>query len=157
MTVADLMKSIYVLAVTTPTEKLPLLRQFIRLFDNVYHFPLPDVSAKDYFQYYLAWHETDTELHDHIEFTPGLFISTYINDAIPPEVWGPPLWALIHDAGDKQLKKLLLLLVDLLPCPVCAADVETYVRAHPDTSASYYAINLHNHVNAKLHKNIFLF
>lgn len=151
--VANLMKSIYALAATTPTEKLQMLRQFIRLFDGIHHFPLPDVSAKDYFQYYLAWHETDTELQDHIAFTPGLFISTYINDTVPPEVWGPPLWALIHEIPNNQLKQLLVLLVDLLPCPVCAADLETYVRAHPDTTA----LNLHNHVNAKLQKNLFLF
>ena len=91
--------------------------------------------------------------------------------------WGPGLWVFIHvnaalvvaDAHAAQdtlltasaMVRLLNQLPDLLPCPECRLHMSRYLASYPPLayvfcreSASQYAFDLHNNVNARLGKKI---
>lgn len=84
----------------------------------------------------------------------------------PPEVWGPPVWTLIHtfssQLNNPELIKPLFLYIQricrYLPCPECSADATDYLRkvkiseikTIDDLTMALYLF--HNYVNRKKRK-----
>jgi hypothetical protein len=90
----------------------------------------------------------------------------------PPEVWGPPVWRLIHTLAEKinehvydrvapQLFYYIVRICKFLPCPECSADASRFLAKikMSDIKTKVDFVNLfyifHNHVNAKKRKKLF--
>ncbi len=92
----------------------------------------------------------------------------------PPEVWGPPVWALLHTLAEKlneshiqhrvikgDLFKFIKRICAFLPCPECSKDATLFLnRVKPsDIQTKQQLINMlylfHNHVNVKKRKGLF--
>ena len=89
-------------------------------------------------------------------------VDKYLGHDLPPTVWGPPLWALLHrlaEHGDRELlKRALLSLVTLLPCPSCRSHLAAMLSQYsiPDDPAQLpaFMIFIHNLVNIRLGKPV---
>ena len=92
----------------------------------------------------------------------------------PPEVWGPPVWALLHTMAEKMneshvqhqvikgdLFKFIKNICAFLPCPECSKDATLFLnRVKPsDIQTKQQLINMlyifHNHVNMKKRRGLF--
>ena len=90
----------------------------------------------------------------------------------PPEVWGPPIWRLIHTLAEKlnenafnqiapQLFYYIVRICKFLPCPECSADASRVlakvnmkaIKTKEDFVKMLYVF--HNHVNVKKRKSVF--
>lgn len=91
-------------------------------------------------------------------------VDKYMGRDLPPTVWGPPLWGLLHrlaEHGDRALlQRALLSLVTLLPCPSCRSHLAAMLSQYdiPDDPAALpgFMVFLHNLVNIRLGKPIFV-
>jgi hypothetical protein len=72
------------------------------------------------------------------------------------DVWGPPLWKVLHvlanvnDLG--RWRTLLDLLRTALPCPECSAHFNAWLDAHPlidGTKMDLWLLALHNDINRR--------
>lgn len=78
-------------------------------------------------------------------------------DGPGPEIWGPPLWKVLHvlanatnDLGKWRI--LLDLLRTALPCPECTAHFNAWLDGHPlvdGTRMDLWFLALHNDVNRR--------
>jgi len=87
----------------------------------------------------------------------------------PPEVWGPPVWALFHTLSAQLVNDDLIhplfsyiqRICKFLPCPECSQDATLFlqkvnlndIKTTDDLSKTMYIF--HNHVNRKKHKPLF--
>jgi len=90
--------------------------------------------------------------------------------ALPPSVWGPVLWEVLHAVGaqggrspasirgdeERELKWLFNNLESVIPCAECRKHLAEYRRAHPVPDAAegfaVWAWTFHNAVNERLGK-----
>ena len=86
---------------------------------------------------------------------------------MPTSNWGPATWRALHascaaikrddPAAIARLWYAWVSLLSELPCPVCSAHAQKYLRSIPRAPSSKFEINawfwrFHNHVNARLGK-----
>ena len=90
----------------------------------------------------------------------------------PPEVWGPPIWTLIHTLSEKlnenaynqispQLFHYIILICKFLPCPECSKHATNSLAKVPysklknktDFKNNFYLF--HNSVNTRKQKQLF--
>jgi len=122
-------------------------------------------TADDVFRHVMLVHEAHWA--EQIGFDPEEIMRAFMGSGVrvSPAVWGPPLWLLLHALADDagNVRVALACLTVLLPCAACRADLDAWLAARKkgdvgnddgDDDASALVIDLHNHVNRKLGKNI---
>ena len=119
--------------------------------------PLPNA---DTFEHVLSTHTADAHLCRLVPFELEPLMETYLGGDVPPEVWGPRLWSLLHALAHHEpqhVARVLRVLTVLIPCRACGADLSRWLSSHPGPHARVaqaYVVALHNHVNKKLNKNV---
>ena len=120
-------------------------------------------TTDDLFKHVMLVHEAhwSAQIGFDAEAIMHAFMGTSVR--VLPAVWGPPLWQLLHaladGGGGGDVRVALKCLTLLLPCGVCRAGLIAWLAArsvkdNDDNDASALVIELHNHVNRKLGKNI---
>ena len=119
-------------------------------------------TTDDLFKHVMLVHEAhwSAQIGFDAEAIMHAFMGTSVR--VPPAVWGPPLWQLLHaladgGGGGGDVRVALKCLTVLLPCGVCRAGLIAWLTARTiedDDDASALVIELHNHVNRKLGKKI---
>jgi len=83
--------------------------------------------------------------------------------------WGPPTWSLLHCIALKakdtmtssqleEAKRLIVRIIQNLPCPICSGHAQTYLNRHPFQSVNtlsklkMYLFDFHNEVNVRTEK-----
>jgi hypothetical protein len=150
-----------------------VLVQFVVRFERL----IPELTAltcvvdtlattNDLFKHVMLVHEAHWSVQ--IGFDPEEIMRLFMDSArVSPRVWGPPLWLLLHALADSggdnggNVRIALKCLTVLLPCGACRADLETWLTERAKSvddddggDVSALVIDLHNHVNRKLGKNI---
>lgn len=133
----------------------------------------------DVFEHVLMTHAADPYLRRLVPFELEPLMETYLGGDVPPEVWGPRLWALLHALAHyepRHVARVLRVLTSLIPCRACGDDLRRWLLSHPGPFAEdaaapttrnksdaeeeaarvaqAYVVALHNHVNKKLGKNV---
>lgn len=134
----------------------------------------------DVFEHVLMTHAADPYLRRLVPFELEPLMETYLGGDVPPEVWGPRLWALLHALAHyepRHVARVLCVLTSLIPCRACGDDLRRWLLSHPGPFAEdaaapttrnksdaeeeeaarvaqAYVVALHNHVNKKLGKNV---
>jgi Na+-transporting methylmalonyl-CoA/oxaloacetate decarboxylase gamma subunit len=125
-------------------------------------------------------HAADPYLRRLVPFELEPLMETYLGGDVPPEVWGPRLWALLHALAHyepRHVARVLRVLTSLIPCRACGDYLRRWLLSHPgpfaedaaapttrnksdaeeeeaSRVAQAYVVALHNHVNKKLGKNV---
>jgi hypothetical protein len=125
----------------------------------------------DVFVSVLEMHERDLVLQQTIPFAPELIIDEYLTHTNPKHVWGPKFWHLLHALAKSRtaisVQTVLQVLPLLLPCQGdCATSLSAWLVQNPMSpstlssplmgAAEQYVVNLHNNVNQKLNKAVFV-
>lgn len=179
----DFVHALYVITgVFTPpvsTEVASALKIFVDEFEWIYSSPyltrLVDGELcrenTDVFVSVLDIHERDELLQQTIPFDPEVIIDEYLTYTNPKHVWGPKFWRLLHALAKFKtagsVHNVLQILPLLLPCQgECATSLSGWLRENPMEPSALsspligtgecYVVNLHNFVNAKLKKAVFV-
>jgi hypothetical protein len=110
------------------------LRTYVDCFRWVYPLPVATADADDLFEYVLRTHAEDAYLCTLVPFDLDGLIATYLGEDVPPSVWGPKLWLLLHALAcyePRHVPAALHALTVLLPCGVCAADLRAWLKKNP--------------------------
>lgn len=157
------------LLVPNTEETLNAMRDFVTAFQWLYAVPLPPPGNKvDCFEHFLAFHENNAALKAITPFDPDEILQKYIEHAYPKRLWGPRIWALLHELASREdvvaLKRALSSLCVLLPCIHCATHLKEWLdendvnaRDLNDNTCASFVVSLHNHVNRRLGKPVLLF
>lgn len=98
---------------------------------------------------------------DPVTFDDDQIIATYAVPGIPPSVWGPAAWRLLHalaadDARGLLVCSILYAWTVLLPCAQCREHLTALLQEEPPPEdgdrMDAYAVRIHNNVNALLGK-----
>jgi|LakMenEpi03Aug12_release.lakeMendotaPanAssembly.Ray.scaffolds.fasta_scaffold00628_9 hypothetical protein len=146
----------------SPEPHLEALKNFLTHFEWLYIFRFPaNTDDDDLFNNLLVLHEQDETLNKVVPFVPEVFIEQYLSP-VPRRIWGPKMWSLLHEFSKQEgttpvmVDLLLQTLTILLPCSKCKRGLSQWLVSNPVCGAhpDRHIINLHNHVNRKLHKQL---